>query len=176
VTALTAANARIGALVRAVLILEYPLPVPTTAVAERVSWRYDPAVYRALARMEHQGDVEKISVPDDKSRYWRLATPPATTFLPARPVPGQAGSGPVRPRSRVLGAEDSVGVRLAQRPDLVAAAGQPFPANRGQAAYPAGRPRGRRYPLHAAGSHGDLTAVAPAARSSRRSRLSWISP
>jgi hypothetical protein len=83
VTALTAANARIGALVRAVLILEYPLPVPTTAVAERVSYRYDPAVYRALARMEHHGDIEKITVPDMKSRYWRLAKPPVTTSLPA---------------------------------------------------------------------------------------------
>jgi hypothetical protein len=76
VTALTAANARIGALVRAVLILEYPLPVPTTAVAERVSYRYDPAIYRALARMEHQGEIEKISVPDVKTRYWRLARKP----------------------------------------------------------------------------------------------------
>jgi hypothetical protein len=92
VTALTAANARIGALVRAVLTLEYPLPVPTTAVAERVSYRHDPAVYRALARMEHQGDIEKISVPDVKCRYWRLAEPPATRSYQARerstPVPG----------------------------------------------------------------------------------------
>lgn len=50
--------------------------MPTTAVAERVSWRYDPAVYRALARLEHRGDIEKITVADMKSRYWRLAKAP----------------------------------------------------------------------------------------------------
>jgi hypothetical protein len=52
-TVLTAANERIAALVRAVLVLEYPFPVPTLTVAERVSRRYDPAgrrVQRAVNR------------------------------------------------------------------------------------------------------------------------------
>lgn len=74
-TALTAANERIAALVRAVLVLEYPLPVPTLTVAERVSWRYDPAVYRMLRRMENRGEAERVRLRDAQSVYWRLVPP-----------------------------------------------------------------------------------------------------
>jgi hypothetical protein len=73
--ALTAASMRIAALVRAVLVLEYPLPVPTLTVAERVSRRYDPAVYRMLRRMENRGEAERIRLPDVQSVYWRLIPP-----------------------------------------------------------------------------------------------------
>jgi hypothetical protein len=73
-TVLTAANERIAALVRAVLVLEYPFPIPTLAVAERVSWRYDPAVYRMLRRMENRGEAERIRLPAAQSVYWRFVT------------------------------------------------------------------------------------------------------
>lgn len=71
-TALTAASERIAALVGAVLTLEYPVPVPTLTVAERVSRRYDPVVYRMLRRMENRGEAERIRLPDVQSVYWRL--------------------------------------------------------------------------------------------------------
>jgi hypothetical protein len=76
VAALTAASERIAALVRAVLILEYPVPVPTLTVAGRVSRRYDPVVYRMLRRMENRGEAERIRLPDVQSVYWRLIPPP----------------------------------------------------------------------------------------------------
>jgi hypothetical protein len=75
VATLTAANKRIAALARAVLVLEYPLPVPTLAVAERVSRRYDPAVYRMLRRMEARDEAERIRLPGAQSVYWRLVPP-----------------------------------------------------------------------------------------------------
>ena len=75
-TALTAANARIEALARSVLVLEWPLPVSTRTVEKRVSRPMDPAVYLALARMERRGDVEKIKLEDTRCRYWRLAEAP----------------------------------------------------------------------------------------------------
>lgn len=74
--ALTAASERIAALVRAVLVLEYPVPVPTLTVAERVSRRYDPVAYRMLRRMENRGEAERIRLPDAQSVYWRLVPPP----------------------------------------------------------------------------------------------------
>lgn len=75
-TALTAANARISALIHAVLVEEWPLPVSTQTIAKRVSRPYDPDVYRMLTRMEHRGDAEKIKREDDPNRYWRLAENP----------------------------------------------------------------------------------------------------
>lgn len=75
-TALTARNTRLADLIRAVLVLEWPLPVPTQAIAERVSRRWDPDVYRMLRRMEHHGDAERIKDPDSQSVYWRLTEPP----------------------------------------------------------------------------------------------------
>src|SRR6266852_5186407 len=52
------------------------------------------------------------------------------------------------PPGRILGAEDGVGVGLAQWPDLVPPARQLLPADRRQPAHPAGS-SGRRYPFHA---------------------------
>lgn len=75
-TALTARNERLAALARAVLVLEWPQALSTRAVEERISRRYDPDVYRALCRLERLGEAEKITPPDLRSRYWRLAEAP----------------------------------------------------------------------------------------------------
>jgi hypothetical protein len=64
------------------LILEYPRPVPTTAIAERVSYRYDPAVYRADPDRAPGRHTGTITVPDAQSRYRRPTRPPVTAFSP----------------------------------------------------------------------------------------------
>lgn len=76
-TALSRRNDRLTGLVRAVLVLEWPLPVPTPVIEKRVSRRYDPDVYRTLWRLERIGEAERITVPDTRCRYWRLGEAPA---------------------------------------------------------------------------------------------------
>ena len=67
---------RADALVRAVLVAEWPMPVPTGEVEERVGMPGDPVVLRMLNRLASLGKAEKLNVPDMKSRYWRLASCP----------------------------------------------------------------------------------------------------
>ena len=82
----------------AVLAGEYPLPVPTREVEERTGYgiRYGQLTYRLLQRLARRGEVEKITVPDMKSRYWRLAAPgtdPADLELLARQADDEAWGG-----------------------------------------------------------------------------------
>jgi hypothetical protein len=111
----------------------------------------------------HQGrdqpDHVRVSVADGADLGEQFAHGPAGAVgkdgHAAQPFLDDVTLGPgvqVPPR-RVLDAEDSVGVRLAQRPDLVPPAGELLPADGGQAAHPAG-PAGRRHPLHPAAGHG----------------------
>jgi hypothetical protein len=67
---------RADALVRAALAAAWPLPVPTGTVEERVGMPRDPVVLRMLNRLAASGKAEKMTVPDVKSLYWRLAAPP----------------------------------------------------------------------------------------------------
>jgi hypothetical protein len=69
--------------------------------------------------------------------------PWAMMVIPAQPVLDDValGLGVQAPPRRVLGAEDRVGVRLAQSPDLAAAAGHLLPAHSGQSAHLAGPSR-----------------------------------
>lgn len=66
--------------VLAVLASEYPLPVSTGTVADRTGYgsEYRQLVYRTLNRLARRDDVEKIALPDKRSRYWRLADAPTT--------------------------------------------------------------------------------------------------
>ena len=59
----------------AVLAEEWPLPVPTGVIEARTGYgvRYGQLTYRLLQRLARRGEVEKITVPDMRSRYWRLA-------------------------------------------------------------------------------------------------------
>lgn len=76
-TALTPANARITELARAVLVLEHPCAVSTRFVEEHVSRRWDPAVYRALRRLENRGDAVRVKTGDGPAIRWKPARRPA---------------------------------------------------------------------------------------------------
>ena len=58
----------------AVLAEEWLLPVPTGVIEARTGYgvRYGQLTYRLLQRLARRGEVEKITVPDMRSRYWRL--------------------------------------------------------------------------------------------------------
>jgi hypothetical protein len=61
--------------VLAVLAEAWPLPVPTGEIEDRTGYgpRHGQVAYRMLQRLARLGEVEKIVMPDVKSRYWRLA-------------------------------------------------------------------------------------------------------
>ncbi|MBO0879977.1 MAG: hypothetical protein J2P17_06340 [Mycobacterium sp.] len=62
------------ALVRAVLAAEWPLPLATGLIGERVGLPGDPVVLRMLNRLASRGEAEKFTFADKRSCYWRLAT------------------------------------------------------------------------------------------------------
>lgn len=61
-------------------------PLPTGEIEKRTGYgiRYGQLCYRMLARLERTGQAEKLTLPDMKSRYWRLAGGPGFTPTPAR--------------------------------------------------------------------------------------------
>jgi hypothetical protein len=79
------------------------------------------------------------------------------------------GLGVHAPPGRVLGAEDGVGVRLAQSSGLVPPARQLLPADRGQPAHPAG-PSRRGHPFHAGAGHVTCPGWLPSPAGQARTR------
>jgi hypothetical protein len=97
---------RADALVRAVLVAQWPLPVPTGEIEERVGMPGDPVVLRMLNRMASLGKAEKLNVPDMKSRYWRLASRPESPLAPGPQADVEAMTArPVQPRQPGPGAQ-----------------------------------------------------------------------
>jgi hypothetical protein len=74
VTRLSPLRAEATGRIRAVLADAYPLPLSTGQVEERTGYgaRYGQLAYRMLARLAARRDVEKICMPDARSRYWRM--------------------------------------------------------------------------------------------------------
>lgn len=58
----------------AVLATEYPLPVSTREVEKRTGYgaRYGQLTYLMLQRLARRGEVEKVTLPEMRCRYWRL--------------------------------------------------------------------------------------------------------
>ena len=63
----------------ALLASEWPLPVPTAEIVERIGpeARRSLMAYRMLERLAKLGDVEKIAGTGRRSVCWRLSAPPA---------------------------------------------------------------------------------------------------
>lgn len=61
--------------ITAVLRDAWPLPLSTGEIERRTGYgiRYGQLTYRMLQRLASRGDAEKVTLPDMKSRYWRLA-------------------------------------------------------------------------------------------------------
>jgi hypothetical protein len=78
VSALSPRSVHVTDQILAVLAGEWPLPVPTGVIQERTGYaaRYGQLTYRMLQRLARRGEAEKITLPDMRSRYWRLAGAP----------------------------------------------------------------------------------------------------
>lgn len=85
-TSLSPLSADATDLILAVLASEYPLPVSTGTVEDRTGFgpQYGQLTYRMLNRLARRGEVEKMTIEDFRSRYWRLAAAPAADTVPAR--------------------------------------------------------------------------------------------
>jgi hypothetical protein len=70
---LTPRNVAVTDQILAVLSEAYPLPVSTGEVEERTGYGipYGQLTYRMLQRLADLGEIEKITLPDVRSRYWR---------------------------------------------------------------------------------------------------------
>ena len=70
---LTARNLAVTDQILAVLAESYPLPVSTHEVEERTGYgvRHGQLTYRMLQRLADHGEIEKICLPEMRSRYWR---------------------------------------------------------------------------------------------------------
>ena len=84
---LTPQNVAVTDQILAVLDEAYPLPASTGEVEERTGYgiRYGQLAYRMLQRLADLGEVEKITVPEMRSRYWRR--------WPQKPGPDSAERG-----------------------------------------------------------------------------------
>ena len=73
--ALSSLSVHVTDQITAVLRDAWPLPLSTGEIEKRTGYgiRYGQLTYRMLQRMARAGDAEKITMPDMKSRYWRLA-------------------------------------------------------------------------------------------------------
>jgi hypothetical protein len=91
-TALSPLSIHVTDQVLAVLAAEYPVPAPTRLVEDRTGYgpRYGLLTYRMLTRLARRGEAEKITVPNSKSRYWRLTAPPQRQVSTARATPSDA--------------------------------------------------------------------------------------
>ena len=77
-SAISLRSVRVTDQILAVLAEEWPLPVPTGVIEEHTGYgaRYGQLTYRMLQRLARRGEVEKFTLPDMRSRYWRLAGAP----------------------------------------------------------------------------------------------------